>query len=514
MILSQLVFPHEEDAKKRELYYRGQSGAFSWEGLSLLEEESVRFDTYFNAFFYGAYAKYTNAERLCVHVCTTGQVQLRLFVLNSQNCEVLLSELNVRGDKISTSFPEYALKDLPADGALFLEATAQSTPAYIHSSWYESPTEEQRVKAVAIICTYHREEYVYRNLCSVQEKIWDEPSCPIHEDLDVFVVDNGATIQARPSTHTLVLSNKNCGGSGGFARGLLEACQRKSYTHALLMDDDISFEPEILIRTLQFLKIASPMKRPLCIGGQMLLEDCPAIQFEAGSSYIRGRLFPNGQGLDLSDRGVLLLNARDVPVQYNAWWYCCLPLVEVREQGLPLPLFIKTDDVEYGLRLKPEVVLMNGIGVWHRAFSEKYNPYLEYYIKRNEMIVSAIHNSGAGIIHTLWKLLRTCGRGLLSRNAKVIYFEHRACQDFLLGPDFLLQTDGEALHIQLMEAGKNKDCGTNILTEVLRLIGILLRWIPYYPRARSAYQTRWKEMTTEEFWLKYLELDREETAKA
>ena len=130
------------------------------------------------------------------------------------------------------------------------------------------------------------------------------------------------------------------------------------------------------------------------------------------------------------------------------------------------------------------------------------------------MIVSVIHNSGAGIAHTLWKLLRTCGRGLLSRNAAIIYFEHCACQDFLLGPDFLLQTDGEALHTRLMEAGKSEDCGTNILTEVLQLIGTLFRLILYYPSVRSAYQARWKELTTEEFWLKYLELDREETAKA
>ena len=37
------------------------------------------------------------------------------------------------------------------------------------------------------------------------------------------------------------------GGSGGFTRGLLEVCQSGEYTHVLLMDDDISFEPETSI---------------------------------------------------------------------------------------------------------------------------------------------------------------------------------------------------------------------------------------------------------------------------
>ena len=333
MILSQLVFPPEEAAPKRTLYYRSQSGPISKDGILLLAEETVRFDTYFNAFFYGVYAKYTDVERIRVCLCTTGEIQLRLFALDSQNCEMLLNELNVSGERISISFPEYALKDLPAGGALFLEVTAHSAQAYIHSGWYESSIEEQRVKVSAIICTYRREEYVYRNLRSIQKKIWEDPSCPIRENLDAFVVDNGGTIQAGRSPHVLVLSNKNCGGSGGFARGLLEVCRRRSYTHALLMDDDISFEPETLVRTLQFLKAAKDLKQPLCIGGQMLLEDAPTIQFESGSSYIKGRLCPNGQGLDLSDREALLHNTRDVPVQYNAWWYCCLPLAEVREIG-------------------------------------------------------------------------------------------------------------------------------------------------------------------------------------
>ena len=44
--------------------------------------------------------------------------------------------------------------------------------------------------------------------------------------------------------------------------------------------------------------------------------------------------------------------AVDVEVSnaYGAWWYSCIPLNEVREKGLPLPLFVRCDDVEYGMR--------------------------------------------------------------------------------------------------------------------------------------------------------------------
>lgn len=505
MILSQLTFPSEEAAGKRSLYYRGHANSATNGGLELLPNRAIRFDTYFNAFFYGPYAEHTCIERVSASLVTTGEIDVKVFSLDSQNQETLMVQMEIHGSTARTELLEYSLEDLPPGGALFLEVTAHTSPAYIHSGWYDGAVEEQRVKMAVIICTYHREEYVCRNLMNVREKILENPNCPASNDIDIFVVDNGKTIPPEQSQHIFILPNKNCGGTGGFTHGLLEATRRGQYTHVLLMDDDISFEPETLIRTIQFLKVAKQTDRPLCIGGQMLLEDHPTIQFEAGSSYIRGRLSPSGQGLDLSSREALLTNAGGGPVQYNAWWYCCLPLSAVEKNGLPLPLFIKTDDVEYGLRLKPQVVLLNGVGVWHIAFSAKYSPYLEYYIKRNELIVSAIHNSGAGVLPSLWKLLRTLGRALLSGETKAIYFERLACQDFLGGPDFLLHTDGEALHTRLLEAGKGN--GTSPLVECLRLFRELVRLALYYHRARLAYQNRWRELTTEAFWRGYLDLN-------
>lgn len=51
MILSHFAFPLEETSDKRNLYYRGEAGSVTQEGLELLPEASIRFDTYFNAFF-------------------------------------------------------------------------------------------------------------------------------------------------------------------------------------------------------------------------------------------------------------------------------------------------------------------------------------------------------------------------------------------------------------------------------------------------------------------------------
>lgn len=505
MILSRIVFPATEDACA--LYYHGRAGTITEKSIELLLGERLRFDTYFNAFFYGPYAIYTDVKQVRTVVVTTGEIHIRLIALNRDNCEIPLMDIEVHGTGIRTELPVCPLSALPVGGALFLEMTAQSAPAYVHSVWYESNVACQRVKLAIVICTYHREQYVRQNLRNLQEKVLEDPDCPAGEEIDIFVVDNGKTLQFEQSPHIFMFPNKNCGGSGGFTRGMLEAYSSKDrYTHVLLMDDDISFEPETIVRTVQFLKAAKTSERPLCVGGQMLLENSPTIQFEAGSSYINGRLVSNGQGLDLSDRKALLENGQNAPVQYNAWWYSCLPVSAIKKWGLPLPLFIKTDDVEYGLRLEEQVVLLNGIGVWHREFSSKYSPYLEYYIKRNELIVSAIHGSGAGTLHSLGKLLRTYGRACLTGEARIIFFESRACLDFLKGPDFLLETDGETLHRNLVTAGKSR---FYFLKESFCLIFQLLRLVVRYPAVRRAYQERWRELTTERFWRRYLDLEGE-----
>ena len=43
---------------------------------------------------------------------------------------------------------------------------------------------------------------------------------------------------------------------------------------------------------------------------------------------------------------------RRVDVDYNGWWMCLIPTAVIKEIGLSLPLFLKWDDAEYGLRAK------------------------------------------------------------------------------------------------------------------------------------------------------------------
>lgn len=149
-------------------------------------------------------------------------------------------------------------------------------------------SELQPVKIAAVICTYKREDYVQRNLRHLRETVLAQPQAEIARHLEVFVVDNGQTLR-RDEVESLgirLFPNKNLGGSGGFARGIIEALRRREeFSHVLLMDDDILLESNVLVKTIRFLQIVRSEHQDLAIGGSMLRLDDMAVQHEAGGKW-------------------------------------------------------------------------------------------------------------------------------------------------------------------------------------------------------------------------------------
>ena len=69
------------------------------------------------------------------------------------------------------------------------------------------------------------------------------------------------------------------------------------------------------------------------------------------------------------------------------------------ELGQPLPLFIKWDDCEYGLRAAEHgygTVTMPGTAIWHMAWSDKDDAidWQAYFHLRNRLVVAAMHWDG------------------------------------------------------------------------------------------------------------------------
>ena len=170
-------------------------------------------------------------------------------------------------------------------------------------------------------------------------------------------------------------------------------------------------------------------------------------------SWNAGDLISNKSNLNMNVTWDCLFNEIEEYTEFNAWWYCCFPMDVVSEENLPLPIFIRGDDLEYGLRNMKHLILMNGICVWHEPFENKYSSFLEYYIIRNRLVDNTFHFPDWGKAQ-----LKKAVWGQWRRECKFYRYKNvdlhtRGVRDFLKGVDFFLNTDGEKLHKEIMAAG-------------------------------------------------------------
>ena len=259
----------------------------------------------------------------------------------------------------------------------------------IISGYYQSPINNINDVDLAIcICTFKREEYIKKNIENLSKSSLFNSNSKSH----VFICDNAKTLADISYDWVTVLPNRNVGGSGGFTRCMVEVKKSKRhFTHILLMDDDINLDSQVVERTINMIKILKPEHKNDILGGSMMVLHEPWIQFENGGLYKHGFMqFPNKM-MDLRNIRSIIINSRINKLNYNAWCYCCMPTTML-EKGLPLPLFIHMDDIEYGTREKHNIITMNGIGVWHPFFANQRQSNIVYYDMRNKMIVLSRNN--------------------------------------------------------------------------------------------------------------------------
>ena len=153
-----------------------------------------------------------------------------------------------------------------------------------------------------------------------------------------------------------LIEQANLGGSGGFARGMYETSRADRADYVILLDDDVVLETEGARRAIDF---ADFTRIPTIVGGHMISLYERSVLHSAGErvnlfSTSWGPVEPSLERFDFSAKSIrssALMNRR-IDVDYNGWWMCLIPTSVVREIGLSLPLFIKWDDAEYGLRAK------------------------------------------------------------------------------------------------------------------------------------------------------------------
>ncbi len=436
--------------------------------ITLAENGIFSLNTYMNSFYEKFYAKYTELDSLYYLLKLEGDFQVCLYRESyGQSSRDLIYQENFNNcqleEQIKISLPDSWRSD--NSGRVYLEIVCLSE----HGSFTEGyiATDKHPVREVnlgIVSCTFKKEAYIKNTV----DKIFKDEFLQ-SKKLKVFVVDNAKTLNKEDflNQNFELISNRNVGGSGGFTRGLIQALEEDIYTHFLFMDDDIELETECIYRLFPLYEYA---KQDFAIAGSMLDLYRKEMLYEAGALFSKV-LEPNGDcskyhpfriaslknklNLESSASNNLLLLEDNL--DYGAFWFFSFSKKVIDEMGLPMPFFIKLDDIEFGLRIKERlnkpIVAFPGIAVWHEPGYGKNPVWDSYYSIRNCLITHAIRNSLKYI-----DVVKFLTRSLVN---KLFVFDYNSAEmivkgfeDYMQGPLLIESNDAETLHATIISLSK------------------------------------------------------------
>ena len=487
-LLQRLTLPRAETTEPL-LYTRTEGDVtFANDAAQLRTGAELSFDTSFGVFAAGRWKRLSIVDSLQVTINAVGSGRIELVGVTSRVAGLFMHEEMVVSAGISPSgkttldVPDFAKSPI---GSYFVRISAEQSDVVVYGGQWTTKTQAPReVRLSLSITTFNRQDYVKPTVAKVLHLV--ESLDSLRNNMRILVVDNARNIKfdTAPNAPITVVPNPNLGGAGGFARGIIYLRDEGWSTHVLLMDDDITLEPEALVRTFALFTFARDAK--LCIHGAMLSEEQAWMQFEAGSKYRWRSLYPLraiGREDDLRERKLALRDVGEKKFAYTAWWYTAFPISITRDN--PLPVFVRGDDVAFGLMHTGEhSVTMNGVIVWHADFGLKNNPSSLYYEKRNFAIIDTLVFDNHHWWHLARRFIALCFRNLFSMRYASVEYMIRGVRAYLAGPQALMATDHSALHDELRKVTEEKPgplspelAAVSITTprpKLIRLIGFAL----------------------------------------
>jgi galactofuranosylgalactofuranosylrhamnosyl-N-acetylglucosaminyl-diphospho-decaprenol beta-1,5/1,6-galactofuranosyltransferase len=382
----------------------------------LSERNSVRipaqsmrsFGTYFNAFPASYWRRWTPVRKIRLSIRTAGAGQLVVMRSTARGTLQRQAFKNVEGS--GEHVFELPLTAFGDGGWYWFDAHSGAGELAILGAEWTADADLARTQGTFSIgmTTMNKVSYCLDNIRTIAE------DADLRGVLDaMYVIDQGADrlrdhaedlepLQAEMGDQLRIIEQGNIGGSGGFSRGMYEAATNGTSTYVINCDDDIVIEPESLIRMVTFADYAT---KPTLVGAHMFDLNNRSVLHTFGEVVDPWRIQPAvalGEG-DLGHdfateplRSTPWLHRR-ADVDYNGWWSCLIPTETVRAIGLSLPVFIKWDDAEYGLRAKAAgypTVSLPGAGVWHMSWVDKDDlvGWQAYFHERNRIITALLHS--------------------------------------------------------------------------------------------------------------------------
>ncbi|MGK3953398.1 glycosyltransferase [Microbacterium sp. I2] len=406
--VQRILFPQPGDDDARSLYVRAEPGTVSWDrsSLTIAGGATASLSTYFGAFPAGHWRTHTGVEHVTVVAEFDRPATVRVCAADDRVGRRVLATVTADG--------AFSWDLAISDGTWFwLEIDAGREGTTLREAAWLAREAPSATATVCITTHNHGADCV-----GVLERLAADESVA-EQVVRIIVVDQGdRPVRAAPGfaevavvlgERLTLVEQPNLGGSGGFSRGIVESLEEDA-SHVLLLDDDVLLEPESLRRMLAFAARASG---ECIVGAQMLSLTDRTLLHSVGE-----RIEPRGfwwTSVDpaLAPVDVVAATLEDTPglrvvhdVDFNGWWMCLVPLALVRRVGASLPLFIKWDDAEFGLRAAADgvpTVTLPGAAIWHMPWTGKDDglDWQAYYQLRNRLVTALIHSPshrGGGVL--------------------------------------------------------------------------------------------------------------------
>lgn len=412
--------------------------------------------TFFNAFPASYWRRWTAVKTVRFTASIVGNAKISVFRSTGRGLIYPVAERVVQTEDSAVSVcVDVPMVGLMDGGYFWFDAESLDGPVTVTDAAWAVPrsarTAEHDTSMSIAITTFNRAAYCMNQLraiagSSALRKRLDTVYCTDQGSDSVCEQEGFTEISADLGQQLTYIQQANLGGSGGFSRGMYETVKAGDSDFVLLLDDDAVSEPESILRSIQF---SDYTIRPVLVGGGMFHLDNRTMLYTQGERINPQRMwmYPSksmGYNHDFSVEPL-----RDSPDRhqridedFNGWWMCLIPVAVMRKIGLSLPVFIKFDDIEYGLRAGKAgfpTVCLPGVAVWHQAWHDKdpARSWEEYFTERNRWIAALLTYPDTPprmLLETLY--------GDASLGLRFVYsamaLHHMALKDIMRGPQYLV----------------------------------------------------------------------------
>ncbi len=425
--------------------------------LRVRSGEKLSFGTYFNAFPASYWRRWTVVKDVTLTIRISGRgATLIVYKSMARGNSQRVASVDTGTEASSTFTFDLSLKPFVDGGWYWYDVIAGDDDVVVESAEWTAEVPDDRAEHGTVdlaITTMNRPDFCAKLLGQLGDDADLRPyldTVYVMEQGTDKVVDSPEFPKAQAALGDLlnVIEQGNLGGSGGYARGQLESVRKGTATYAMMMDDDVVCEPEGVIRAITFGDLA---RRPTIVGGHMF------------NIYSRSRLHSFGEVVQpwrfwwmspldtFSDWDLAARNLRSsrwlhkrIDVDFNGWFMCLIPRQVLEEIGLSLPLFIKWDDSEYGLRAKKAgypTVTFPGAAVWHVPWGDKNDAldWQAYFHVRNRFIAALLHSSYPRGGRMVFEGRNHTISHLVSMQYSTVELRLQAMLDVLSGPQHLHQ---------------------------------------------------------------------------